>query len=50
MVVKEYKKQAGVYKVQTFGTTHFLRLIENYIYNDSLLSYRSLNERYWGKR
>jgi hypothetical protein len=21
MVVKEYKKQAGVYKVQTFGTT-----------------------------
>jgi len=22
MVVKEYKKQAGVYKVQTFGTTH----------------------------
>jgi hypothetical protein len=24
MVVKEYKKQAGVYKVQTFGTTQGL--------------------------
>jgi hypothetical protein len=28
MVVKEYKKQAGVYKVQTFGTTQFLDIAE----------------------
>jgi hypothetical protein len=33
MVVKEYKKQAGVYKVQTFGTTHLLLAIERFKYN-----------------
>jgi len=31
MVVKEYKKQAGVYKVQTFRTTHKSRLSEKYL-------------------
>ena len=29
MVVKEYKKPAGVYKVQTFRTTHSCRRDEN---------------------
>jgi hypothetical protein len=31
MVVKEYKKQAGVYKVQTFGTTHSILIREKFI-------------------
>jgi hypothetical protein len=31
MVVKEYNKQAGVYKVQTFRTTHFKAEDVNYL-------------------
>ena len=33
MVVKEYKKPAGVYKVQTFRTTHNLVLKKIFIYD-----------------
>jgi hypothetical protein len=32
MVVEEYKKQAGVYKVQTFRTTQALKFMKNLKY------------------
>jgi hypothetical protein len=33
MVDKEYIKSAGVYKVQTFGTTHFSTRKETFIFS-----------------
>lgn len=35
MVDKEYNNQAGVYKVQTFGTTQIHQTVEKFKYKDA---------------